>query len=59
MTLEEPNAEHAIAAGMADLKDDGYRRFVCEETANAADGVVTIAPGSEHRLVARIDTSPN
>ena len=44
----------AIAAGMADLKDDAYQRFVCVETANAADEVVTVSPGGEHRLVADI-----
>lgn len=39
-----------ISAGMADLPDDAYRDFVCVETANAADDVVTLAPGAEHRL---------
>ena len=43
-----------IAAGMADLKDDAYRRFVCVETANAADEVITLAPGAAHTLVAQI-----
>lgn len=43
-----------IAAGMADLKDDEYLRFVCVETANAADEVITLAPGAVHTLVAEI-----
>lgn len=44
----------ALAAGMADLDDDGYRRFVCVETANAGDEVVTVPPGGAHRLAAAI-----
>jgi len=49
----------AIAAGMADLKDDEYQLFVCVETANAADEVVTVAPGAAHCLVAQIATEPH
>ncbi|SEA30240.1 glucose-6-phosphate 1-epimerase [Thiothrix caldifontis] len=41
-----------IAAGMADLQDDDYTRFVCVETTNAADDVVEVAAGSEFRLLA-------
>lgn len=41
-----------IAAGMADLQDDDYTRFVCVETTNAADNVVEVAAGEEFRLVA-------
>jgi glucose-6-phosphate 1-epimerase len=44
----------SIAAGMADLKDDEYLRFVCVETANAADEVVTVAPGARHTLAVEI-----
>ena len=48
----------AIAAGMADLQDDEYRRFVCVETANAGAEVITLAPGSTHTLVAQIAAGP-
>lgn len=41
-----------IAAGMADLQDDDYTRFVCVETTNAADDVVSVPAGAEFRLVA-------
>lgn len=41
-----------IAAGMADLQDDDYTRFVCVETTNAADDVVEVPAGGEFRLVA-------
>lgn len=48
------NPGAVIAAGMADLEDDAYQRFVCVETANAADEVVTVPAGGGHRLVADI-----
>lgn len=44
----------AIAAGMADLRDDAYLRFVCVETANAADEVVTVPPGGEHGMAVEV-----
>lgn len=47
-----------LAAGMTDLDDGAYRRFVCVETANAGDEVVTVPPGGEHRLVAAIALGP-
>jgi glucose-6-phosphate 1-epimerase len=47
-----PGAE--LAAGMADLGPGEHRRFVCVETANAGDDVVTLAPGAEHRLALAI-----
>ncbi|OGB36561.1 MAG: D-hexose-6-phosphate mutarotase, partial [Burkholderiales bacterium RIFCSPHIGHO2_02_FULL_66_10] len=52
------NPGAVLAAGMADLADDDYRRFVCVETANVADEVVTLPPGGEHRLVAQMFTVP-
>jgi len=40
------------AAGMGDLGEEAYRNMVCVESANAADNVVTVAAGAEHRLAA-------
>lgn len=48
----------AIAAGMTDLQDDGYRRFVCVETANAGAEVIPLASGAAHTLVAQIAAGP-
>ena len=42
------------ARQMGDLGEDGYRRMVCVETANAGDDVVRIDPGHQHTLVANI-----
>jgi len=36
----------------ADLKEDDYKRFVCVETANAADDVIRIMPGEKFVLQA-------
>ncbi len=41
-----------ISVKMADLEEQDYSRFVCVETANAADDVVEIAPNSAYRLQA-------
>lgn len=40
------------AQQMGDFGPDGYLRMLCVETANAADDVVTLAAGAQHRLVA-------
>ncbi len=39
-----------ISAKMADLGDTDYQRFICVETANAANDVVEVAAGGEYRL---------
>lgn len=41
-----------ISAQMADLEDEDYRRFICVETTNAADDVVTVPAQGEFRLQA-------
>ncbi len=38
------------AERMGDLGADGYRHMLCVESANAADNVIQLAPGDEHRL---------
>jgi glucose-6-phosphate 1-epimerase len=41
-----------IAASMADLNDDDYRKMICVETANAGPETVEVAAGSSYRLEA-------
>ena len=48
------NPWEAKARALHDFGDDEYREMVCVETTNAADDVVTIAPGAEHMLCAEI-----
>jgi D-hexose-6-phosphate mutarotase len=38
---------------MSDLADDAFRRFVCVETANAADDVVSVPAGETRTLQTR------
>ena len=38
------------AAKMGDLGQDGYLKMICVESGNAAENVVQVAPGAEHRL---------
>ncbi len=46
------------AAKMGDFGEDGYLNMVCVESANAADDVVTIAPGGAHHLWVRYSVEP-
>jgi glucose-6-phosphate 1-epimerase len=41
------------AAKMGDFGKQGENRMVCVETANAADDVITLAPGETHRMTAQ------
>ena len=43
------------SAKMGDFGGKGYLNMVCVESANAADDVVTIAPGGEHHLWVRYE----
>ena len=43
------------SARMGDFGENGYLHMVCVESANAADDVMTIAPGGEHHLWVRYD----
>ena len=43
------------SANMGDFGENGYLKMVCVESANAADDVITIAPGGEHHLWVRYD----
>jgi D-hexose-6-phosphate mutarotase len=49
------------AAKMGDLGGDGFLKMVCVESANAADNLVTISSGEEHRLgvIYRLEALPN
>ena len=40
---------------LGDFGENGYLNMVCVESANAADDVVTIAPGGEHHLWVRYE----
>ncbi|MDA0268604.1 MAG: D-hexose-6-phosphate mutarotase [Cyanobacteria bacterium] len=44
------NPWSAIAATMADLDDQDYTRFLCVETTNAAEDVITVPAQGEFRL---------
>lgn len=39
-----------ISRDSGDLEDDDYTRFICVETANAADDIVTIAPEEKYKI---------
>jgi len=46
------------AAKMGDFGPGGFLHMLCVESANAADDVVTIAPGGEHRLWVHYSVEP-
>lgn len=46
------------AAKMGDMGEDGYLTMVCVESANAAEDVVSLPPGGEHRLWVRYEVGP-
>lgn len=51
-----PWIEKSVKLG--DFGDNGYLDMLCVESANAADDVVTIAPGGEHHLWVRYEIGP-
>jgi D-hexose-6-phosphate mutarotase len=46
------------AGQIADFGDEEYSGMVCVETTNAAEDIITVAPGGEHRLRAVISLTP-
>jgi len=46
------------AERMGDMGENGYLNMVCVESTNAADDVVTIAPGDEHHLRVSYQVEP-
>jgi D-hexose-6-phosphate mutarotase len=42
------------AGKMGDFGPDGHLAMVCVETANAAEDVITLAPGATHRMAAQV-----
>ena len=44
------NPWQAVAEKMGDLGKEGYLKMLCVESANAADDIVKIMPGEQHRL---------
>jgi glucose-6-phosphate 1-epimerase len=51
------NPWQSVAAAMADLGDEDYRRMLCVETTNAGPDVVHIAPGGTWTLGVEYDLS--
>jgi len=47
------NPWQKVADKMGDLGKEGYRHMLCIESSNAAEDVITIAPGESHTLRAR------
>lgn len=48
------NPGRKLAASLADLGEEPSRRFVCVETANVAEDLITLAPRSAHVMEAHI-----
>ncbi|MFW6354470.1 MAG: D-hexose-6-phosphate mutarotase [Verrucomicrobiota bacterium] len=48
------NAWSTQAADFRDMPNEGYKHFVCVETANADDDLITLGPGESHELACRI-----
>ncbi len=48
----------AAGAAIPDLPAQGWQGFLCVETANAGDDVITLQPGGEHRLSQRVTVAP-
>ena len=46
------------SARMGDMGKDGYKMMVCVETTNAADDVITIEAGDEHRMSVCYEVEP-
>ena len=46
------------AAALSDFGDDEWQQMVCIETTNAADNVITLAPGATHQMTATIRVLP-
>jgi D-hexose-6-phosphate mutarotase len=46
------------ARNMRDVGEDGWRGFVCVETANVGPHAVRLAPRARHAMSARIDVTP-
>ena len=45
------------SARLGDMGENGYRRMMCVETANAGQDVVTLARGARHQLLSRLSVS--
>ncbi len=46
------NPWQALSMKMQDLNDDAYQRFICVETVNTGDNVITLAPTERHNMTA-------
>ncbi|HET6558984.1 MAG TPA: D-hexose-6-phosphate mutarotase [Prolixibacteraceae bacterium] len=51
-TVWNPGAE--TSAAIADLPDDGFETFICVETVNAFNDVISLAPGDVHETTTMI-----